>query len=414
MSADLESRLRDLPDRLAGLEPAGGLAGAVRSRRRRRRRLVVAGSVTAVLAVLGGGTVAVTTLRDAPDPAPAATAAPSPVPHGPLPTDPRLLRWPGRGPMVDDAAAVRAALKVAVGTYSDTGDPTLDAGPAHLLWIGPARDQGRGPEGIDRFAITQRYVTGERPGIYLQWLSGSASNRWSLRARLPVPAGIAGIGLAWSLSNLCSSQDTPCPPQDVRVLVLGAPDVTSVRYRFVGGPLAPAPVTDGVGLVTTQVDPIYADAGGGMTPYVAVTRRGRDEVAVAVPVPVRLVHPRDSTPAAVEWQPLRGLPPLLDAPQTFPALDLWGRLHGSSGRPGYGNPIWGGTLADGSTAAPPPSRPPTGPRSRSSRRPAAAGRSAGPTPGRGRGGGRRPAAGPARGARGARPTGGGSAWPGRR
>lgn len=51
-----------------------------------------------------------------------------------------------------------------------------------------------------------------------------------------------------------------------------------------------------------------------------------------------------------DWLPVRGLPQLLDAPETYPGLDLWGRLHGQPSRSAYGPPLWGGTLADGSRA----------------------------------------------------------------
>jgi hypothetical protein len=60
--------------------------------------------------------------------------------------------------------------------------------------------------------------------------------------------------------------------------------------------------------------------------------------------------PPDPGATQVDWVPIRGLPQLLDSPETYPGLDLWGRLHGQQGRSAYGNPLWGGTLADGSRA----------------------------------------------------------------
>ena len=343
MSTDLESRLRALPDRLAGLHAPDDLAAVVRARHRQHRRRRLMAAVVAVAAVLAGTTAVVDRVRDG---TPTPPAAPL---RGPMPTDPRLLHWPTRGPLAGDAEAVRTALLTAAQTYRDTGDPTLRAGPPHLLWIGPAGDGTHTLEGLDRFAVTQRYVTGEQPGLYLQWLSGSATNRWHLRASFMVVPENAATSLLWSFGPPCLPDRGTCDDQYVRLLVLGAPDVDTVRYQFPGAPAKQAAVTDGFALATERVDAEDADSSGEISANVVVTRRGGHPESVPTGMPARVkfaVRP----PPAVEWAPARGLPPVLDAPETFPGLDLWGRLHGLPGRPGYGNPVWGGTLADGSRA----------------------------------------------------------------
>jgi hypothetical protein len=84
------------------------------------------------------------------------------------------------------------------------------------------------------------------------------------------------------------------------------------------------------------------------TPYsVALTKRGPADPAAPAPTTPALIDTRGRD---VTWTPIWGLPQRLDSPETYPGLDLWGKLHGQPGRPGYYSPLWGGTLADGSHA----------------------------------------------------------------
>ena len=342
MGADLESRLRELPARLESVHAPADLAEVVRGRHRRHRRLRMVTAAAAATAVLAGTTVLVG-VRDR-EPAPTVTPA---APRGPAPADPRLLPWPTRGPLAGDAEAVRTARQAAAQVSRNPRDTSPSARPPHLLWIGRVGDGTRVDDGVvDRLAVTQEYPAG-RPGIELQWLIGSATNRWHSRAVFRVDPGIAGTSLHWWVGPGCPTSASPCADQYIGLLVLGAPDVESVQYRFPGGQTRQAAVTDGVALAMERINRdtgvvglVYAD--------VVVTRRGGRPESVQTGVPA-LIEPRPPE-AAVEWHPTRGLPPLLDAPETFPGLDLWGRLHGLPGRPGYANPVWGGTLADGSRA----------------------------------------------------------------
>ena len=283
MHADLETDLRALPDRLAGLTPPDGLAGAVRSRhRRRRRRLVVAASVTSVLAVLGGGTAALTTLPANPA-GEVAAAAPSTAPRGPLPTDPRLLPWPGRGPLIQDADAVRGALEAAARTFQDQfyRNSAVD-GPGHLLWIGPMTDKRAQRHGIDRMAIVQTYLTGEKAGIQYTVVEHSTAEGWQTgTGGPPVDREVAGlVAGSWTwFHELCpadegSSFRPECRDTHQLVFVLGAPDVDSVRFRYGDDPPVSVPLDDGVAATTIRIDPKYNVDPAKMSPKILLTRDG--------------------------------------------------------------------------------------------------------------------------------------------
>jgi hypothetical protein len=349
---ELEDRLRTLSDRVRRLTPEDDLVATVRSRHRRhrRRRLVVATAAVAALAVVGGSVLATGALRT--------TAAPtaSRPPSGPAPTDPRLLPWPSRGPLVDDTALVDRVLHYA--SIPDRGvDKTVYSAP-HLLWIGPASDAA-GPVQyvVVRYAVVQRYLVssslGGRPGLYLELWSAGPNTIWHLAGSQRISRDLDAISIPWpSFPVDCNQKAADAPGCDqARVLVLGAPDVRSISYTFPGAPARTVASVDGTAV------------GTGRVPLLRMT------VDQQVPIPARVTHadgragdadssmqlrgarlPTSLPVPAVEWLPPRGLPPLLDAPETFPGLDLWGRLHGLSERPPYGNPVWGGTLADGSRA----------------------------------------------------------------
>jgi hypothetical protein len=98
MTTDLEARLRELPDRLAGLHADRDLAAAVRARHRHHRRLRVTTASVAVAALLVGTMVAVGSRRDQTlppaDPIPSATATASPRPTRTCCPGPPVGRWP--------------------------------------------------------------------------------------------------------------------------------------------------------------------------------------------------------------------------------------------------------------------------------------------------------------------------------
>ena len=338
MNADLESRLRALPEHLDGLRASDDLAGAVRSRHRthRRRRLLVASSAAAVLILLAGGAVAVGALRTDAAPAATAPATSTALATSTAPATPRLLPWPTRGPLAGDDTAVRTALQAAARHATGTNPP-------RLLWIGSA------PPGLGRVlrvAVSQQDGTASRPGITLQWLTATTGNHWQLLGETSAELTTAATSLVMTGVQHCGGSSCT---HTVGVLVIGAPDVVSVRYRLTPGPARQVAATGGIAL-TVETLPVDPDRITQVNASVAVTRSGGGSGDAAPGVPALLNPTVLDRPAAVEWQPARGLPQLLDAPETFPGLDLWGRLHGLSGRPPYGNPVWGGTLADGSRA----------------------------------------------------------------
>jgi hypothetical protein len=286
--------------------------------------------------VLGGSAVAVSALTAPPQP----TAGP----RGSAPAG--LLPWPTRGPLAHDAAAVRTAESAAA---LELRQSHRAAGPPRVLWVGPATDGPHRTDGADRFAITQQLVAAEPNRVYLQWLYGSTTNRWTVRASGWMDRTAAGATFLWPYELPCVQVGNPAttpgcgPGRNLGLLVVGAPDVTSVRYQLSGGVIGDAPATDGIGFATLQVAAATVGVVRASVEVVLADGR-RQSLAFGVPA---MIDP--SPPGGVDWSP-RGLPPLLDAPETFPGLDLWGRLHGLGGRPAYGNPVWGGTLADGSRA----------------------------------------------------------------
>ncbi|HZB48533.1 MAG TPA: hypothetical protein VE547_05520 [Mycobacteriales bacterium] len=361
MTADLERRLRELPARLDALHAPADLADRVRRRHRRGTRLRVVAAAAAAAAVLAGTAVAVGRPDPAPPAGPAPTASPGAPPHGPAPTDPQLLRWPTRGPLAADAAErdrVMRDLEAGAWADQDTGLRAPSRRPTHILWLGPAYP-GPLPVPASRAALIQQWAGDRRllavlenPGDGYRLVTVAASELdpdrplvalWSPGACRQPPAG-RYCPHRWATVLLAT-------PGTRRIALTSGPPADPFDPRNSGG-WHPLPVVDGYAFIT-------------LTPAeVAPTLQVRFDGGVPVSLrywmsPLGPADPDEPTPGAGpnptdsrvdDWLPVRGLPPLLDVPETFPGLDLWGRLHGQPGRPGYGPPLWGGTLADGSRA----------------------------------------------------------------
>jgi hypothetical protein len=331
-----------------------------RGRRRLRARAVVAvglGLATAVALVA----TPLTLRHEAPGPP--ATAGERPADQvGELPKDPRLLQWPTRGPFARD----RAHLAAATATWK------TDAGGAvtpHVLWIGPV--PGYPGARVTNYALMQAWVPGEGIRLAGAYVSGAAGRplptlKYGPTSRSgPIPATAAAVSVVPAQNGGCGGQGDPAcdstAPFTRSLLIVAAPTSTAARYA------APPVTTPGPGPRTHEFRDAGLRGGVALVPvavylaerYVGTSNvydirvevdRGRQRVhAGPVDIPLsRIAMARPAPPNAIEWHPLRGLPPLLDNPETFPGLDLWGRVHGLARRPGYGNPIWGGTLADGS------------------------------------------------------------------
>ena len=336
--------------------------------RRRGRRVLRARAVVAVglgLAIAVALVATPLTLRHA-APGPPATAGGRPAgPVGELPKDPRLLQWPTRGPFARDRAHLGAA--TATWKTDDRGGPVTP----HVLWIGPVPGYAGAPP--TDYALMQAWVPGE--GIVLAGaeVSGAAgrslpSLKYHPTARSgSIPATAAAVSVVPVQGGGCGGPgDRACDstaPFTRSLLIVAAPTSTSARYAAppvtTPGPgprtheFRDAGLRGGVALVPVTVYPAERYVGTSNVYDVRVeVYRGRQRVhAGPVDIPLfRIAMPKHAPPNTIEWHPLRGLPPLLDNPETFPGLDLWGRVHGLARRPGYGNPIWGGTLADGSRA----------------------------------------------------------------
>lgn len=372
MTADLETRLRALPEHLDGLRAPGDLAGSVRSRHRhaRRQRLIVATAAVAALAVAGGSAVAVGTLRTSSAPAAAApsvtsSVAPSatPPPHGPTPTDPHLRHWPTRGPLAGDAterALVLSDLDAAARAPGhDRWQVPSTGAPTSVLWLGPGFPDRLGVT-AGSFAVVQQYVRGtawlrflEKSGDHYAVVSGRGGDPidqpfatfWIPTACQRPPAGV-----------YC--------PQQYAMLLLAPPGTRTIRFtsdprETLGTRPDPsrwrdARVLDGYGFTTLPTAQLTTrlrasiDGRSGPLGWATIGRPGPADPAGS-PTPTPAIG--DISGQDVSWLPIRGLPQLMDSPETYPGLDLWGRLHGLSVRPGYFSPLWGGTLADGSRAA---------------------------------------------------------------
>jgi hypothetical protein len=237
MSADLEARLRALPERLDALRARSDLAEAVRRRHRRRRRRMAAAAAAATVAVLAGTTVALGTVRDRAPTAPARPVGTSPAPpQGPAPTDPHLLRWPTRGPLAGDAAERAAVLRDLdtfargdLSTYLELRLRPPSAAPTHILWLGPASPEPL-PVPTGTVAVVQQWngegvllVLEKRDGRYR--LVGEGGGRYWTRAP-------AHVGVLW-VPYECS-----WPPAGVRCprrydgVVLAAPGTRRIRLAI--------------------------------------------------------------------------------------------------------------------------------------------------------------------------------------
>jgi hypothetical protein len=365
---DLETRLRTLPDVLGAVHAGEGLAGTVRARHRRnrRRRLVVATSVGAVLAVLAGGAVAAGSLRTVAAPTAVTPSPGTTPPRGPVPTDPSLHGWPVRGPLAADAAERAAVLRdwdraARAPGASGARLPSTKA-PTALLWLGPGFP-GRLPVPAGTIAVLEQTVHRDHWLWVLQKIAGHYT---VLSGNGSSTTGIAPIDLWVPANCLTPPAGVYCPPQ-YAMLVLARPGVRSIEVstdpRERGIPPIDhsrwhdLPVVDGYSFVPIPYADLRPPAtlsgllvdGSAHTAYTAaiMTRPGPVDPAAPAPTSTPLV---DTTGRDVSWTPIRGLPQLLDSPQTYPGLDLWGELHGQPGRPGYYSPLWGGTLADGSRA----------------------------------------------------------------
>jgi hypothetical protein len=363
---DLEERLRAaMRWRAAQVELATDPLPAARRRGRRALR------ARAVLAVGLGITIAVGLIgtpllvRRAIDRPPVTAGAPSAGPVGGFPKDPRLLQWPTRGPYARDQSQLAAA----TATWK-TGTGGVRLAP-HVLWIGPVPAQPDAPAA--NYALMQAWVPGK--GLRLAGAYASAADFRTPPPRAyaltsgsgPITTSTSAVSAMVSQNGGCGGPGRPAcgsrAPFTRSLLIVAAPTTTAARYA------APPVTTPGPGPRIHE----YRDAGlrGGTAlvplPLYPAERyigtdgdydvrlevyRGRERVhagSVDIALP-RIPVLTAATGNAIEWSPPRGIPRLLDNPETFPGLELWGRTHGLSRRPGYGNPIWGGTLVDGSRA----------------------------------------------------------------
>jgi hypothetical protein len=333
-----------------------------RGRRALRARAVLAVSLGVAIAV---GLVATPlTLRQATDRPPVTAGTPTLGPVGELPKDPRLLQWPTRGPYARNRAHLAAATRT---WKTDVGRARVTP---HVLWIGPVPAQ-LGARATS-YALMQAWVPKEGLKLAGAYVSGADDRTPPPLAYHPTTRGgtvatAAAVSVIVSQDGGCGRSGMPaCDSTDPftrSLLIVAAPGSTAARYA------APPVTTPGPGPRTHEFRDAGLDGGVALVPvsvypadrYVGTddlydirveVYRGRQRVhagPVDIPLP-RLPLLGSARPNTIEWSPLRGLPPLLDNPETFPGLDLWGKTHGLRGRPGYGNPIWGGTLADGSRA----------------------------------------------------------------
>ena len=334
--------------------------------RRRGRRALRARTVLAVglgVVVAAGLIATPITLRQAADRPPVTAGIPVAAPVGELPKDSRLLRWPTRGLYARD----RAHLAAATGTWKKGPGGTRVA--PHVLWIGPvpAHPGARATS----YALMQAWVPGEGLRLAGAYVSGADERPPPPLAYHPTSSGAISatdaVSVVVSQDGGCGGPGMPACGSDApftrSLLIVAAPESTAARYAAppvtTPGPgprtheFRDAGLRGGVALVPVSVYPAERYVGTDDTYDIRVeVYRGRQRVhAGPVDIPLyRYPTPGAARTRAIEWSPLRGLPPLLDNPETFPGLDLWGRTHGLRGRPGYGNPVWGGTLADGSRA----------------------------------------------------------------
>jgi hypothetical protein len=358
MSADLESRLRELPERLADLHPRADLADVVRGRHRQHRRLRITTAAVATVAALAGTTVAVGSVRDAPPTAPATPTAP---PRGPAPTDPHLLRWPTRGPLAADVAErakVMRDLEAGAWADQDTGLRAPSRRPTHILWLGPAYP-GPLPVAASRTALVQQWsgdrrllAVLENPGDRYRLVTVAGPELDPDRPFVPL----------WTPGACRQPPPGRYCPHRWATVVLAAPGTRRIALAP-GPPTNPPdpslaegwralPVVDGYAVLTlapADIDsPLQVRFDGGVPVDLWFWMSPLGPADPDESPPTRLVDPAASL--VDDWLPVRGLPQLLDVAETYPGLDLWGRLHGQPGRSGYGPPLWGGTLADGSRA----------------------------------------------------------------
>lgn len=230
MSADLETRLRALPEQLAGLHAPTDLADVVRGRHRQHRRRRVMAAAAAVLAVLVGSTVAVGGARDAGPALPAEPiGTPAPPPRGSAPTDPHLLPWPTRGPLAGDPEerlAVLRDLEVAARSAASSFlRPPSDA-PTHILWLGPAYPTPL-PVRTRSVAVVQQWTRGEaRLGVLEK-----AGGRY-----VPIGGSGGSSGFDPATAQLWVPAACKRPPAGVycphrfAALVLTAPGIGRIRF----------------------------------------------------------------------------------------------------------------------------------------------------------------------------------------
>jgi len=234
MSNDLEARLRDLPERLAGLRAGDDLAAAVRERHRRHRRLRVTTAAVAVAALLVGTTLAVGTHRGQalPPAAPTPSATATPPPHGPTPTDPHLLHWPTRGPLAGDATERAAVLRDLdtfargdLSTYLNLRLRPPSQAPTHVLWLGPAYPEPL-PVRLGPVAVVQQWngepvvlVLEKRDGHYR--LLGEGMGRYYLHL---APVHVGALWMPWE----CTWPGVSCPRWYAGV-VLAAPGTERIE-----------------------------------------------------------------------------------------------------------------------------------------------------------------------------------------
>jgi hypothetical protein len=358
---DLEARVRTaLRWRAAQIDLVTDPLPGVRRRGRRVLRTRAAVAVGLGLATAVALVATPLTLRHAASGPPTTAGVPTTGPVGELPKDPRLLQWPTRGPFARDQAHLAAATAI---WKTDKGGPVTP----HVLWIGPVPGYpGARPT---NYALMQAWVPGQGISLAGAYVSGAAGTRPPLRYSpigpdREIPATAAAVSVVPAQHGGCGGPADPAcdstAPFTRSLLIVAAPTSTAARYA------APPVTTPGPGPRTHEFRDAGLRGGVALVPvavypaerYLGTTEfydirvevdRGRQRVhAGPVDIPLPRIPRSMGTPTTIEWHPLRGLPPLLDNPETFPGLDLWGQVHGLGRRPGYGNPIWGGTLADGS------------------------------------------------------------------
>jgi hypothetical protein len=272
MSTDLETRLRELPDRLAGLHAERDLAAAVRARHRQHRRLWVTTAAVAVAALLVGTMVAVgsgrgRTLPPA-APTPAATASP---PRGPAPTDQRLLHWPTRGPLAGDTGERGAVLRDLetfargdLSTYLNLRLRPPSEAPTHVLWLGPAYPEPL-PVRLGPVAVVQQW-NGEPVLLVLEKRVGHYHLLGEGLGRYGRPATARHLDLLW-MPWECSWPTVSCPRRFAGLL-LAAPGTERIQLGSVPAeyPLntdkadwQDLPTDDGYAVLTVSPDILKVD-----------------------------------------------------------------------------------------------------------------------------------------------------------